>query len=170
MAHQILRTCEAGGRGDVVTGTSVARRNGLTIVRQTVAVSSATHRQAIDVTPQVRGAVHDAGVSNGLVITNCLHTTCAVLVVEPRPALVEDLLRRIGRLVKEDAPYKHNDARISDCERGNAAAHLRAALLGHGVAVGITDGELLLAGPQGIVLAEWDGPRPRQMHVQIMGV
>jgi secondary thiamine-phosphate synthase enzyme len=153
-----------------VTATIVDQRGGLKVVRRTFAVSSETHRQAIDVTPKVRGAVHGAGVSNGLVIANCLHTTCAVLIEEPRPELVERLVRLIGRLVNDDAPYKHNDARLSDCERGNTAAHLRATLLGHGVAVGVTDGELLLAGSQAIVLAEWDGPRPRQMHVQIMGV
>jgi secondary thiamine-phosphate synthase enzyme len=153
-----------------VTETFVDKRGGLKVVRQTFAVSSATHRQAIDVTPQVRGAVHGAGVSNGLVIANCLHTTCAVLIEEPRPELVEHLVQLIGRLVNDDTPYRHNDARLSDCERGNAAAHLRATLLGHGVAVGVTDGELLLAGAQGIFLAEWDGPRSRKMHIQIMGV
>ena len=153
-----------------MTATFVDQRGGLKVVRQTFAVSSATHRQAIDVTPQVRGALHGAGVSNGLVIANCLHTTCAVLIEEPRPELIEHLVRLIGLLVNDDAPYRHNDARLSDCERGNAAAHLRATLLGHGIAVGVTDGELLLDSSQGIVLAEWDGPRPRQMHVQIMGV
>ncbi|MDO8477554.1 MAG: secondary thiamine-phosphate synthase enzyme YjbQ [Candidatus Rokubacteria bacterium] len=153
-----------------MTATIVDRRGGLKVVRQTFAVSSATHRQAIDVTPQVRGALHGAGVSNGLVIANCLHTTCAVVIDEPRPELVDHLVRLIGRLVDDDAPYKHNDPRLSDCERGNAAAHLRATILGHGVAVGVTDSELLLAGSQAIILAEWDGPRPRQMHVQIMGI
>lgn len=153
-----------------MTATSVAQRGGMKVVRHTFAVSSETHRQAIDVTDQVRDAVHVAGVSNGLVIANCLHTTCAVLIEEPRPGLVEHLVRLIGRLVNDEAKYKHNDARLSDCERGNAAAHLRATLLGHGVAIGVTDGELLLAGAQGIVLAEWDGPRSRQMHVQVMGV
>lgn len=153
-----------------MTGTIVDQRGGLKVVRQTFAVSSATHREAIDVTPQVRGAVHGAGVSNGLVIANCLHTTCAVLIEQPRPGLVEHLVGLIGDLVDDGASYRHNDPRLSDCERGNAAAHLRATLLGHGVAVGVTDGELLLAGSQSIVLAEWDGPRPRQMHVQIMGV
>ena len=153
-----------------MTETFVDQRGGLKVVRQAFAVSSATHRQAIDVTPQVRGAVHGAGVSNGLVIANCLHTTSAVLIEEPRPELVEHLVRLIGRLVNDDTPYRHNDARLSDCERGNAGAHLRATLLGHGVAIGVTDGELLLAGAQGIFLAEWDGPRSRQMHVQIMGV
>lgn len=153
-----------------MTTTIVDQRGGLKVVRQTFSVSSAAHREAIDVTAQVQGAVDDAGVSNGLVIANCLHTTCAVLIEEPRPDLIEHLVRLIGRLVNDDVSYKHNDARLSDCERGNAAAHLRATLLGHGVAIGVTDGELLLAGSQGVVLAEWDGPRPRQMHIQIMGV
>jgi thiamine phosphate synthase YjbQ (UPF0047 family) len=93
-----------------------------------------------------------------------------VLVEEPRSDLVEHLVRLIGRLVKDDAPYKHNDPRLSDCERGNAAAHLRATLLGHGVAVAVTDSDLMLAAAQSIFLAEWDGPRPRQMHVQLIGV
>jgi secondary thiamine-phosphate synthase enzyme len=153
-----------------VTETIVDQRDGLKVARQTFAVATATHRQAIDVTPQVRAALRGAGVSNGLVIANCLHTTCAVIIEEPRPELVEHLVRLIGGLVNDDAPYKHNDPHLSDCERGNAAAHLRSTLLGHGVAVGVTDGRLLLARSQGIVLAEWDGPRPRQMHVQIMGV
>ncbi len=146
------------------------RREGLTVVRRTFMVPSATHRQVIDVTPQVRDAVHDAGVSSGVVIANCLHTTCAVLIEEPRAEMVEHLVRLIGHLVKDDAPYKHNNPRLSDCERGNAAAHLRATLLGHGVAVAVLDRELVLAGTQAIFLAEWDGPRPRQMHVQTMGV
>ena len=153
-----------------MTTTIVNRRGGLKVVRQTLAVSSETHRQAIDVTPQVRGAVHGAGVSNGVVIANCLHTTCAVLIEEPSRELVEHVMRMIGRLVDGDVPCKQNDARLQDCERGNAAAHLRATLLGHGVAVAVTDRELLLAGSQAIILAEWDGPRPRQMHIQIMGV
>ena len=153
-----------------MTATIAEQRGGLKVVPQIFTVSSATHRQVIDVTPQVRSAVHATGVSNGLVIANCLHTTCAVLIEEPGPELVERLVRLIGDLVNDDGAYKHNDPRFSDCERGNATAHLRATLLGHGVTVGVADGELLLAGPQGIVLAEWDGPRPRQMHVQIMGV
>lgn len=153
-----------------MTAAIADQRQGLTVMRRTFTVSSATHRQAIDVAPQVRDAVHDAGVSRGVVIANCLHTMCVVLIEEPRPELVEHLVRRIGRLVKDDVPYKHNDPRLSDCERGNAAAHLRATLLGHGVAVAVLDGELVLGGTQAIFLAEWDGPRPRQMHVQTIGV
>jgi secondary thiamine-phosphate synthase enzyme len=150
--------------------TTLLQRDGLKVLRQTFAVSSETHRQAIDITAQVREAVQRGEVHSGLVIANCLHTTCSVLIAEFRPALLEDLARQMGGLVDDGALYKHNDARLSDCERGNAAAHLRASLLGHGIALGITDGELLLDGSESIFLAEFDGPRERRVHVQFVGV
>ncbi len=76
----------------------------------------------------------------------------------------------MSHLVDDGARDKHNDSRRSDCERGNAAAHLRASLLGHGVALGITDGDLLLDGSEAIFLVEFDGPRERQVHVQAVRV
>jgi secondary thiamine-phosphate synthase enzyme len=150
--------------------TTLLQRDGLKVLRQTFAVSSETQRQAIDITSQVREALQRGEVHSGLVIANCLHTTCSVLIAEFRPALLEDLARQMGGLVDDGALYKHNDARLSDCERGNAAAHLRASLLGHGIALGITDGDLLLDGSESIFLAEFDGPRERRIHVQFVGV
>jgi len=150
--------------------TTLSQRDGLKVLRQTFAVSSETHREAIDITSQVREALQGGLVHSGLVIANCLHTTCSVLIAEFRPALLEDLACLMGGVIDDGAQYKHNDARLSDCERGNATAHLRASLLGHGVALGITDGDLLLDGSESILLAEFDGPRERQVHVQIVGV
>jgi len=157
------------GDDDTMT-TTLTQRDGLKVLRQSFAVSSETHRQAIDITSQVRGALLSREIHSGLVIANCLHTTCSVLVAEARPALLEDLARLVNRLVDDEARYKHNDPRLSDCERGNATAHLRASLLGHGVALGITDGDLLLDGSESILLAEFDGPRERRVHLQVVGV
>ena len=150
--------------------TTLSQRDGLTVLTQTLAVSSAARREALDITGDVRDGVQRAGIHNGLVIANCLHTTCSVLIAESGPALLDDFVRLMRRLIDDGKPYRHNDPRLSDCERGNATAHLRASLLGHGVAVGVTDGELLLDGSEAILLAEWDGPRVRRVHVQIMGV
>jgi secondary thiamine-phosphate synthase enzyme len=85
-------------------------------------------------------------------------------------ALVDDLKTMMERLVADNAGYKHDDPRFSDCERGNATSHLRAALLGRSVAVGISGGELSLGRFQSILFAELDGPRPRSIDIQIMGV
>jgi secondary thiamine-phosphate synthase enzyme len=150
--------------------TTLSQRDGLKVMRETLTVCSEARRHALDITEDVRRAVLNAGIHSGLIIANCLHTTCSVLVAEARPALLEDFVQLMGRFIEDGRPYLHNDPRLSDCERGNATAHLRAVLLGHSVALGITDGELLLDESESILLAEWDGPRERQVHVQIMGV
>jgi secondary thiamine-phosphate synthase enzyme len=99
-----------------------------------------------------------------------LHTTCALFVNEFQGALVEDLKNMLERLVAENAGYRHDDPRYSDCERGNASSHLRAALLGRSVALGIAGGELSLGRFQSVLFAELDGPRSRNIDIQIMGV
>ena len=151
-------------------GATLTGSAGVKVRRESFAVQSEGRRQAIDITQRVRDIVQEAGVHDGLVFANCLHTTCSVLVIDSQPELFEDLSHMMGRFVEDECQYKHNDPRLSDCERGNATAHLRASLLGHGVAIGISEGELLLGGSQSILLAEWDGPRPRSVHVQVMGV
>jgi secondary thiamine-phosphate synthase enzyme len=71
--------------------------------------------------------------------------------------------------VPERAGYRHDDPRYSDCERGNASSHLRAALLGRNIAVGFSNGELTLGRFQSIIFAELDGPRKREIAVQVIG-
>ena len=83
---------------------------------------------------------------------------------------MEDILapRRSGSCPSA-AGFRHDDPRYSDCERGNAHAHLRTALLGRNVAVGINDGEL---GPRPIPVDHLRGVRraaKREITVQIIG-
>src|SRR5262245_59634774 len=93
-----------------------------------------------DITKLVRDAVQQSGVSAGIALVNTQHTTCALFINEFQAALIEDLKGLMERLVPERGGYRHDDARYSDCERGNAHAHLRAALLGRSIAVAINDG------------------------------
>jgi len=122
-----------------------------------------------DVTKLVRTAVHESGIRGGILIANALHTTCALFVNEFQAALVEDLKALADHLVPAAAGYRHDDPRYSDCERGNADAHLRTALLGRSLALGVNDGELVLGRFQSIIFAEMDGPRSRAIAVQIIG-
>src|SRR5437899_1480410 len=123
-----------------------------------------------DITKLVRDAVQQFPLLSGIALINTLHTTCALFVNEFQAALVDDLKHMLDRLVPERGGYRHDDPRYSDCERGNAHSHLRAALLGRSIAVGISGGELSLGRFQSILFAELDGPRPRSIDVQIMGV
>jgi secondary thiamine-phosphate synthase enzyme len=142
----------------------------LKVVRKTMTMLSEKRTEVLDITKQIRDIMLSADIKEGILLVNALHTTCALFVNEFQGALVEDLKAMVDRLVPETAGYRHDDPRYSDCERGNASSHLRAALLGRSVAVGITGGELALGRFQSILFAELDGPRPRTIDVQIMGV
>lgn len=122
-----------------------------------------------DITKIVREAIQQSPISAGIALINTMHTTCALFVNEFQSALIDDLKGLVERLVPERAGYRHDDPRFSDCERGNAHSHLRAALLGRSIAVGVNDGDLTLGRFQSIIFAEFDGPRKREIAVQVLG-
>src|SRR6266849_1353175 len=122
-----------------------------------------------DITKQLRDIVQSSSIGSGIALVNTMHTTCALFVNEFQAALIEDLKGLVERLVPERGGYRHDDPRYSDCERGNARSHLRAALLGRSIAVGINDGDLVLGRFQSIIFAEMDGPRKREVTVQVLG-
>ena len=139
------------------------------VARETITLSTEERMEFLDATKQIRDAVQKHPITDGIVLVNSLHTTVALFVSEFQGALIEDLKKMIANLVGERDGYRHDDPRYSDCERGNAHAHLRAALLGRSVAVGLSGGELSLGRFQSIIFAELDGPRQREIDVQIMG-
>ena len=132
-------------------------------------VTSEARMEFSDITKLIREAIQQFPISNGIALINTLHTTCALFINEFQSALIDDLKGLIERLVPERGGYRHDDPRFSDCERGNAHAHLRAALLGRNIAVGLSNGELSLGRFQSVIFAELDGPRRREITVQVMG-
>ena len=142
----------------------------LKVVRKTFTLLSEKRTDLLDITKQIRDIVLSANVKEGILLVNSLHTTVALFVNEFQAALIEDLKAMLNQLVRERSGYRHDDPRYSDCERGNAHSHLRAALLSRSVAIGINQGELSLGRFQSIIFAELDGPRHRTIDVQIIGV
>ncbi len=139
------------------------------VVRETLTLASEERMEFLDITKQIRDAVQKHPISDGIVLVNSLHTTVALFMNEFQGALIEDLKKMVSGLVSERNGYRHDDPRYSDCERGNAHAHLRAALLGRSVAVGMSGGELSMGRFQSIIFAELDGPRQRAIDIQVMG-
>ena len=132
-------------------------------------LSTDQRTEVSDVTKRVRDAIQQFPISAGIALINTLHTTCALFINEFQSALIDDLQHLIERLVPERDGYRHDDPRVSDYERGNAHSHLRAALIGRSVAVGINNAELTLGRFQSIIFAELDGPRRREISIQVIG-
>jgi secondary thiamine-phosphate synthase enzyme len=137
--------------------------------RDTVTIRTVENQQFVDVTKQVQEVVERSGIRNGTLLVNSLHTTIALFMNEFQTALLDDLGSLLQRLVPRRDGYVHDDPRYSDCDRGNAHAHLRSMLLGRTIALAVADGEPLLGQYQSVILAELDGPRDRKLQVQVVG-
>ncbi len=125
--------------------------------------------QLIDITPRLAARVRRSQIRDGMAFVTSMHTTLALFVNEIQDALLRDVRDFLEQVVNDDGGWSHNDPRFSDCDRKNAAAHLRACLLGHSVTFPIVEGELTLGRFQAIIAAELDGPRARSLHVQLLG-
>ncbi len=123
-------------------------------------VKTHSRDEFIAITPQVRRIVERAGVSNGRVVVYVPHTTAGVTINENAdPDVAADIIAQLDKMAPWDQPfYRHAE--------GNAAAHVKASMMGSSATVLIEDGKLMLGAWQGIFFCEFDGPRHRQVHVK----
>lgn len=122
------------------------------------------------ITTEIAAFVSETPVRDGVVHISSLHTTAGLILNETQGALLSDVTSLIEQLVPRGIYYKHNDPLLSDCDRKNADAHLRAVVVGLSLSIPLVDGRMKLGTWQNIVLAEFDGPNNRKLHVQVMGI
>jgi secondary thiamine-phosphate synthase enzyme len=128
---------------------------------QRVTVRTHLQNELVDITAEVATAVKDEAVGEGVAFASVPHTTAGITLNENAdPSVKEDIVRALGKLVPQQGEYRHME--------GNAAAHIKTCLVGNSVAVPVSGGKLVLGTWQGIFLAEFDGPRTREVHVQVV--
>ena len=119
--------------------------------------------EMVDVTAQVKAQVARSGVRAGVCQVFVPHTTAAVTINENSdPDVPQDLLRVVDALIPFDDPeYRHVE--------GNSAAHVKATLVGASATVPVEAGQLALGTWQAVFFCEFDGPRRREVWVQVVG-
>jgi secondary thiamine-phosphate synthase enzyme len=122
------------------------------------------------ITGEIAAFVDQTPIRDGIVHVSSLHTTAGLMMNEVQGALLSDMANLFEQVIPSAVYYKHNDPLLSDCDRRNADAHLRAVVVGHSVSIPITEGRLKLGTWQKVLLAEFDGPNNRKVHVQVMGI
>jgi len=137
---------------------------------ETFVVTTSEHTDIIDLTECVSAIVRQLGVREGLASVCSMHTTCTVFINEFQRALKSDMKAFLREIVDGEARWMHNNPAHSDCDRANADAHLRAMVLGNGLTLQVSGGDLVLGQWQRVLMAELDGPRQRTLRVQVMGV
>lgn len=126
--------------------------------------------QLLNITDRINEVVRRSGIREGIVHLQSLHTTTAIFINEWQDALLDDVKTFLAQIVNPDFSWRHNDPRYSDCERSNAASHLRGMLMGQSLCLQVRNASVLLGTWQSIIFAEFDGPRSRTMAVQVSGI
>ncbi|PIQ89554.1 MAG: hypothetical protein COV72_02720 [Candidatus Omnitrophica bacterium CG11_big_fil_rev_8_21_14_0_20_42_13] len=123
-------------------------------------VSTAKKEELIDITPKIEKIISDSRVNNGICVIFIPHTTCGITINENAdPSVINDIIK--GLMIIPETGFKHAE--------GNSPAHIKTTLTGSSINLIIEEGKPLLGTWQGIYLAEYDGPRKRQVWVKTIG-
>ena len=119
------------------------------------------HSQVVDLTNEIREFVAHSGMINGLCVVYCPHTTAGITINEGYdPDVTVDAQAALERIAPWLAGSRHAE--------GNAAAHIKAMLLGCQQTVVVRERDLQLGQWQAVQFYEFDGPRNRTVTVTLL--
>lgn len=119
-----------------------------------------------NITRDVREALKESGIKEGLLLCNAMHITASVFINDHEPGLHEDYVKWLDRLAPHEPvdQYKHNLA-----GEDNADAHLRRQIMGREVVIAVTGGQLDFGPWEQIFYGEFDGGRKKRVLIKIIG-
>jgi len=120
----------------------------------------------IEVTNEIKEIVKSSTILEGTCRVFVPHTTAGITINENADqSVVKDIANYLNKLIPEGGGlgynFKHGE--------GNSDAHIKCLLTGNSINILIHEGKLMLGIWQGIMFAEFDGPRNRKVFVQITG-
>jgi secondary thiamine-phosphate synthase enzyme len=144
------------------------------IINEIIKLKTATTLDFIDITDKIQKKIKKAGIKNGVINIQSLHTTMAVIVNEAEPLLIEDMKKILEKLAPRTYKYMHDNFKIRTVhmhpnESVNGHSHVKALHLPTSTYINVTKNKLQLGEWQRIFAVELDASRPRQIALQIIG-
>lgn len=128
---------------------------------ETLELKTKSRNEFVDLTREVNQAVKKSGVQEGFCLIYVPHTTAGVTINEGAdPDVVKDILKHLEELVPAGKRFLHTE--------GNSDAHIKSSLVGASQLIPITGGKLALGTWQAVFFCEFDGPRARNVLVQVV--
>jgi secondary thiamine-phosphate synthase enzyme len=123
-------------------------------------------RRFYEVTREVADVVKRSGVTTGLCVVFCTHTSASLLIQENAdPSVQKDLLDFLDRLAPEGTGYAHDDEGPDDMP-----SHVKSAVGRTSETIPVGKGRLVLGTWQGLYLAEHRRrPHTRRLVVHVFG-
>jgi secondary thiamine-phosphate synthase enzyme len=127
----------------------------------TLQIKTNQKEEFTDLTSKIQDSVQSIGIKNGICVVYVPHTTAGVTINENAdPSVKKDFLMTLKKIVPDSLSYTHAE--------GNSPSHIKAGLVGSSVEVIIQNRRLALGTWQEIFFCEFDGPRQRQIYLQIL--
>ncbi|HSR21270.1 MAG TPA: secondary thiamine-phosphate synthase enzyme YjbQ [Anaerolineales bacterium] len=125
-----------------------------------------SRRGLVNITAQVKDALRESKIREGLCLVNPLHITASVFVNDDEPGLHRDYEEWLERLAPHEptSQYEHNRT-----GEDNADAHIKRQLMGREVVLAVTQGELDLGTWEQVFYGEFDGRRRKRILIKIIG-
>jgi len=144
------------------------------IIKYAINLKTVATLDFVDVTEKIQEKIKVAGIVNGIINIQSLHTTMAILVNEAEPLLISDLKKSLEKLAPQTHQYAHDNFKIRtvnmcDDECDNGHAHAKAIHLPTSVMLNISKGGLNLGRWQRVFAVELDRSRERQISLVIIG-
>lgn len=120
----------------------------------------------LEITNEIKKIVKNSNINEGTCRIFVPHTTAGITINENADqSVIKDVANYLNRLIPKGGglgyDFKHSE--------GNSDAHIKCSLTGNSIYVLIHEGKLMLGTWQGIMFAEYDGPRNRKVFIQITG-
>ncbi|MGC8658014.1 MAG: secondary thiamine-phosphate synthase enzyme YjbQ [Desulfomonilaceae bacterium] len=125
----------------------------------TIDLNTSSRIEYLNITGEVRRAITESGLKEGIAIVYVPHTTAGITINEAADRdVVSDINRKLSEIVPVESTYQHYE--------GNSDAHIKSSLMGSSIQVIVTQGKPVLGQWQGIFFCEFDGPRRRKVFVK----
>lgn len=118
-------------------------------------------KQVVDITDEIEAELVKQNFRDGLCHAFVLHTTCAITTADLDPGTDEDMLDAFEAMIpKLKYRHPHNPAHVGD--------HIMSSIIGPSLTVPVENGKLILGEWQRVVLVELNGPREREVRVNLL--
>jgi len=126
------------------------------------AVKTGERVEIKDITSEIQSIINDSKIKQGIAFIYTLHTTATLIINEAERGLLNDIKKWVQSSFSR-MDYNH------DKIDNNAAAHIAASFAKNSVTIPVDGGKLALGTWQRILHLELDGPRTRNIMVQVIG-
>ena len=120
----------------------------------------------VNITDDVRKALEESGVKEGLCLVNSMHITSSVFINDDESGLHKDYAVWLEKLAPHEPVDRYLHNRTGE---DNGDAHLKRQVMGREVVIAITRGELDFGPWEQIFYGEFDGRRRKSVLIKIIG-